>query len=284
MFANADRRSNPDEPSQPDKLNRGASAPRTKELLPVNTALTDIDTLSGRLSPELVKHDRLVLCDLDGCLVSEGRAYADSAPFLDSCGERLWLVSNNSSHCAAELSAELAKLGLHIPASNILLAGEQTLIHLARLYPGARLALFASPAMEQEAQRLGFALTQEAPDLVLLCRDTQLTLERLNAAAALVRGGVPLWVANIDTAHPGLGGQPIAETGALLAALRAMLNGARFESIGKPHPHLAAVALSRTGVRADEAVFIGDNPATDGATARATGTRFIHLQRVGAPA
>lgn len=77
---------------------------------------------------------------------------------------------------------------------------------------------------------------------------------------------------------------PIAETGALLAALRAMLNGVRFESIGKPHPHLAALALSRTGVSADEAVFVGDNPATDGAIARAAGTRFIQLQRVGAPA
>lgn len=174
----------------------------------METALTDIDTLASHLSPELVKHEQLVLCDLDGCLVSEGRSYADSAPFLDSCGERLWLVSNNSTHCAADLSADLATLGLNIPASNILLAGEQTLIHLARLHPGAQLALFASPAMEQEAQRLGFALTQEAPDLVLLCRDTQMTLERLNAAAALVRGGAPLWVANTDTAHPGLDGQP----------------------------------------------------------------------------
>ncbi|WP_394199146.1 HAD hydrolase-like protein [Litoreibacter albidus] len=248
------------------------------------SALTELDRLAHRLSPDLVKNDRLVLCDLDGCLISEGRAYADSAAFLDSCGERLWLISNNSTHCASALSADLADLGLIIPASNILLAGEQTLLHLARLYPQARLALFASEAMEAEARRLGFVLTQSGPDLVLLCRDTQLTLGRLNSAAALVQSGAALWVANTDTAHPGHGGQPIAETGALLAALCAMLSDLRFESIGKPHPHLARLALTPTGVSARDAVFIGDNPATDGATARAIGTRFIQLQRNGAPA
>lgn len=247
------------------------------------SVLTVNNQIASQLSPDLVAQDRLVLCDLDGCLVSEGRAYTDSASFLQSCGERLWLVSNNSSHCAADLSARLAEIGLKVPAKRILLAGEQTLAHLARLHPGARLALFASPAMEQEARRLGFALTGDRPDLVLLCRDTQLSLDRLNAVAALVQGGAAFWVSNTDTAHPSHAGQPIAETGALLAALRAMLTELKFESIGKPHPHLAALALSRTGVSATEAVFVGDNPDTDGAIARAIGTRFVLLRRTGAP-
>ncbi|WP_323782232.1 HAD-IIA family hydrolase [Leisingera sp.] len=247
------------------------------------SVLTVNNQLTSQLSADLVAQDRLVLCDLDGCLVSEGRAYKDSASFLNSCGERLWLVSNNSTHFSVELSRQLAALGLEVPANRILLAGEQTLAHLARLHPGARLALFASPAIEQEARRLGFALTQDTPDLVLLCRDTQLSLDRLNAMAALVQGGAAFWVSNTDTVHPGHDGQPIAETGALLAALRAMLTELHFESIGKPHPHLAALALSRTGVSAEEAVFVGDNPDTDGAIARAIGTRFVQLRRTGAP-
>ncbi|WP_255561620.1 HAD family hydrolase [Pseudohoeflea coraliihabitans] len=245
---------------------------------------TNTAEIALHLSPGLVDEDRLVLCDLDGCLVSEGRAYADSAAFLDACGDRLWLVSNNSTHCAADLSAALAAGGLTVPASRILLAGEQTLVHLAQLYPGARLALFASPAMEAEASRLGFRLTTETPDLALLCRDIQLTLERLNSMAALIHGGAEFWVANTDNAHPGHKGQPIAETGALIAALRAMLNRVQYESIGKPHPHLAALALAKSGVNAKDAVFVGDNPATDGAIARAIGIRFIQLQRKGVPA
>ncbi|WP_420326593.1 HAD-IIA family hydrolase [Mameliella sp.] len=247
------------------------------------SVLTVNNQISSQLSPDLVAQDRLVLCDLDGCLVSEGRAYSDAVTFVASCGQRLWLVSNNSTHCAADLSTHLATLGLNVPANRILLAGQQTLAHLARLHPGARLALFASAAMELEARRLGFVLTSEAADLVLLCRDTQLSLERLNTVAALVRGGAVFWVSNTDTAHPGHAGQPIAETGALLAALRAMLSELNFQSIGKPHPHLAALALSCTGVAAAEAVFVGDNPDTDGAVARAVGTRFVQLRRTGAP-
>ena len=223
-----------------------------------------------------------MLCDLDGCLVSEGRAYEDSISFVDNCGERLWLVSNNSTDCAADLSMQLRALGLKVPAHRILLAGEQTLAHLARLYPAARLALFASPAMEQEAQRLGFTLTQESPDLVLLCRDTQLSLDRLNAMAVLIEKGTVFWVSNNDTAHPGHAGQPIVETGALLAALHAMQPKLRYETIGKPHPHLAALALSRTGIPVRETVFIGDNPSTDGAIARASGIRFIQINHEGA--
>ena len=56
----------------------------------------------------------------------------------------------------------------------------------------------------------------------------------------------------------------------------------RYETIGKPHPHLAALALSRTGIPVRETVFIGDNPSTDGAIARASGIRFIQINHEGA--
>lgn len=231
------------------------------------------------LAPEMVEDDRLVLCDLDGCLISEGRAFEDTADFVRACGDRLWIVSNNSEHCAQDMSADLAKLGLEVPADRIFLAGEQTLHHLARSHPEARLALYGNVALEREARRLGFVLDAPGAELVLLCRDTRFSLDRLNALAERVSRGAEFWVANIDTMHPGQSGQPVAETGALLAAVRAMLGAPEVRTIGKPDPRMALSALARAGLDADVAVFVGDNPDTDGAVARATGMRFLRLHR-----
>ncbi len=241
--------------------------------------LSRADSIVHSLASEMVESDRLVLCDLDGCLVSECRAFGDAAAFVRACADRFWIVSNNSTHSADGLSTALARLGLAVPSDRILLAGEETLRHIAAERAGARLALFGSPEMERLARLLGFVLDFGRPDLVLLCRDTQLSLTRLDALTAALRMGAELWISNPDTAHPGENGQPIAETGALLAAVEAILGRMPYHSLGKPDPHMANAALDRSGCAPSDAVFIGDNPLTDGAVAKAAGVRFIRLAR-----
>lgn len=43
----------------------------------------------------------------------------------------------------------------------------------------------------------------------------------------------------------------------------------------KPDPRILHVALDAMGVRPRHAVYVGDDPATDGAAARAAGVRFV---------
>ena len=234
---------------------------------------------TARLDPSLVDAAKLVLCDLDGCLVSQGEAFPDARGFLQGCGDRLWIVSNNSTHRADEMHRALAGLSLDVPDGRILLAGEQVLEHLQVQRPGATLALFASPSLTARAAELGFVLETDRPEIALLCRDPGFSLARLDALARAVQQGAELWVSNTDTSHPGLAGQPIAETGALLAALREMLPGLRYRSIGKPETFLAELALEATGLAARDAVFVGDNPETDGAAAAALDIPFLLLQR-----
>ena len=84
-----------------------------------------------------------------------------------------------------------------------------------------------------------------------------------------LQAGARLVVANPDTCHPSAEGDAVPETGALLAAIHAVLPDHPFESLGKPAPTLFDIALARAGLRASEAVMIGDNDATDGHGARA---------------
>lgn len=232
-----------------------------------------------RLSADIVDGARLVLSDLDGCLVSEGRAYADAQEFASVCADRLWIVSNNSTHSAQSLSTELAGLGLSICAQRILLAGDQTLRHLQNNYPGIGLALFASECLQEQARAIGLRTDSNRPDVVLLCRDATFTIVDLERAASFLRQGARLWVSNIDCAHPAMDGRPVPETGALLAALDAVLGDVAFDTIGKPRTHMARLVLDSARVAPEDAIFIGDNLATDGAIARNAGIPFAHLVR-----
>ena len=47
----------------------------------------------------------------------------------------------------------------------------------------------------------------------------------------------------------------------------------------KPDPRILHVALDAMGVRPRHAVYVGDDPATDGAAARAAGVRFVWMDR-----
>jgi putative hydrolase of the HAD superfamily len=47
----------------------------------------------------------------------------------------------------------------------------------------------------------------------------------------------------------------------------------------KPDPRILHVALDAMGVAARHAVYVGDDPATDGAAASAAGVRFVWMDR-----
>lgn len=218
-----------------------------------------------------------VLADLDGCLVSGDRVLPQVPALFAACGPRLWIVSNNSTDTAAGLSQRLAGMGLTVPPDRILLAGEETLRALAAERPGARVALFATPASQGLAQALGLVPTDERADVAVLARDTGFGFADLARLAALVQRGTPLWLTNPDPGHPGPDGLSVPETGALFAALAAMVPQVAPRCIGKPAPDLIRKALARAAVLPGAAVYIGDTPQTDGAAAAAAGVEFVQI-------
>lgn len=218
-----------------------------------------------------------VLCDLDGCLISGGRVLPGAHELVAGCGERLWIVSNNSADTSETLSIRLKDIGLAIPAERILLAGEETIRHLARDNAGARVAVHAEAPLRDLAQRLGLEPCDDAPDIVVVGRDSRFGLHLLKTISDQIFDGAELWVTNLDTTHPGPDGLPVPETGALLAAVRACCGPVPAHCIGKPATDLVELALRRSGATAEAAVFIGDNAATDGEAALAAGVEFIHI-------
>lgn len=220
-----------------------------------------------------------ILCDLDGCLIS-GQTVLPAVPDLfDRFGNLLWIVSNNSTDTAASLSGRLARLGLPIAPDRLFLAGEQTLRRIARERPGARIALYATDPLQNLAAQLGLHPDRKTPHLAILARDTGFAFDDLRELIAHLHHGVPLWLTNADASHPGPDGTPEPETGALFAALLAAIPHVVAQQLGKPDPYLLDLALASAGVRADQAVFLGDTQATDGAAACAIGMPFVLIAR-----
>lgn len=233
------------------------------------------------LRPELVADARIVLADLDGCLVSGGQIFEDAPSFVRACTDRLWIVSNNSTHTAAAVAPALNAQGVTVDPDRILLAGEQTLYHLAQTRPEKRIALFASDTVRERARALGLTLAEHDAEIALLCRDLSFAIPDLERLAALIDADAQLWVSNTDLTHPSPDGRPVPETGALLAALQAVAGPVPFASIGKPDTHMVRMVIESTGVAAHDAIFVGDNAATDGALAKAAGMPFLHIVREG---
>lgn len=221
---------------------------------------------------------KAIFCDLDGCLVSGDVVLPGARELAAAAARRLYIVSNNSTDTPRSLAARLGASGIAVAPERILLAGVAAVEHVARRWPGAAVALYGARALRRYAGSLGLRLDAEPTEVALLTRDPGFTYGSLADLLARLHGGARLVVSNLDATHPGPGGVPVPETGALLEAVRACRPDLAFEVVGKPEPWLFAAALARAAVAPGDALFVGDNPATDGEGARRAGLAFHHVR------
>ena len=151
--------------------------------MPALTAPTDLTAARSQLAGA-----RRILCDVDGCLMSGGQLLPGAAELVRAAGTRLALVSNNSTDTATTLAARFGALGAGVAAQRIFLAGEQALHILRRDWPGSAVMALAGPHIRLRAAELGVDLTDASPDIVLICRDTDLSYDRLQMALDALAG------------------------------------------------------------------------------------------------
>lgn len=215
-----------------------------------------------------------ILCDLDGCLVSGDVLLPGAEALVRRAGERLTILTNNSTDTPASLSERLAGLGLSVPPARIVLAGTAAIDHLAA-QPGVRVRLIGSAVLRCYAFASGLTLAREGATHILLAKDTNFGFADLREAISLLSCGVRLVVTNPDVSYLGPGGVPEPETGSLLAAILSILPGLPYDVIGKPEPALYKAALQRYPTPTNRVLAIGDNPMTDAEGARRLGVDFV---------
>jgi len=223
-----------------------------------------------------VQSAQKILCDIDGCLISGSRVLPGAHEFVRHFADKLVLVSNNSTDTKESLQSRLSSLDLNLHPDQFFLAGEETLAWSVDHFGPGPMFLLANSQMQAAAAAIGLVHCAIHPRAIIICRDTELTLGRLEEALLHIVKGCPVVLANDDITHPGENG-PAIESGALLHLLEKCHAPSQVIRIGKPMPGLLLRALGQVG--AGHAVMIGDNPKTDALAARAAG---IHPILVGA--
>ena len=223
---------------------------------------------------------RAVLVDLDGCFLAGDRLAPGALELAAIAGDKLAVVSNNSTDDPAQMAAALARLGAALPPARVFLAGATAVERLAAARPGARTLVLATAPIRELAAARGLRPADADAEVVLVCRDLDFAYPCFERAVRALHGGAELWVANPDHTHPDADGVPVPETGAFLAMLTASVAPRRMTVVGKPEPPLFESALAACGAAPTDAVMIGDNPATDGAGAAALGIPFLQIGRL----
>lgn len=225
---------------------------------------------------QVLARAKAIISDIDGVLID-----ANGKP-LPCVRELLGmkpsaLVSNNSTHTSDSIARRFTQAGVPLRAENIFLAGEYAVDFCRVRYAGKRVLVLASDEIMALAQRnlLPLRAASEAA-AVLICRDRTITMDKVEAAVNAILNGAEVVLANPDYSHPAGSGLR-TETGAIWESIRCQIAGpVTLHTIGKPSAPLVEKALQQLAVKAQDAVFIGDNPDTDGAAAALLGIPFIH--------
>lgn len=210
-------------------------------------------------------HVRCFLLDMDGTFYLGDRLIEGALRFIEvlqSQGRDFLFLTNNSSKGSEQYVEKITRLGLPITARKVLTSGEATAMHLQRLYPGARVMVIGTRALEDEFTAQGFTLTHNAPDLCVLGFDTTLTYAKLWRLCDCVRAGLPYFATHPDFNCPTETGY-MPDIGAMLAFVKASTNREPDAIIGKPNRLMAEQAAQRAGVPLTSLCMIGDRLYTD---------------------
>jgi HAD superfamily hydrolase (TIGR01450 family) len=227
---------------------------------------------------------RLVILDMDGVLYCGSEPIDGATAFVRRLHDRGLLVryaTNNAMFTRGEFAAALEAMGIPASADEIVTSTSATIAHLRRHDPQVRSILaVGAPGLVAELRTAGHdvvpageATRDRRVDAVVVGLDPDFDERRRAVAAHAVASGARFYATNADMRYPTpTGFRPGA--GSLVAAIQ-QASGVVPAVIGKPGPAMFAAILESTGVRADEALVVGDNPDSDIVAAHRAGIESV---------
>ncbi len=218
------------------------------------------------------------LFDLDGTVYLGERLIpgaARSIAALRDAGRRVAFLSNKPLQTREEYAAKLVCLGVPASAADVVNSSLVLARHLRALDPGAPVFVIGEPPMIAEMRAHGFEVRDdERVRWVVIAFDRTFTYAKLDRALQAVKRGARLIATNPDRTCPVEDGE-IPDCAGMIAAVEAVTDQKVEAIVGKPSPIMLEVALATLGVRAGEAVIVGDRIETDIAMGRRLGLHTI---------
>lgn len=216
------------------------------------------------------------LTDMDGVLVQGATLLPGAADFvqrLQARGIPFLILTNNSLYTPRDLQMRLSYLGLHVPPEAMFTSALATAQFLHAQRPRGRAYVIGESGLTTALHDIGYILTDQEPDYVVLGETTTYSFQRLTQAIRFILAGARFIATNPDVIGPGEGGI-VPATGAIAAAISAA-TGVKPYFIGKPNPLMMRTALRTLNAHSQESVMIGDRMDTDIIAGIESGLRTI---------
>jgi len=172
-------------------------------------------------------------------------------------------LTNNSSKHRGLYAQKLNQLGLEVEESQIFTSGEATIHFIQQKFPDIlQIALYGTPALQEEFKGYGFTLTTTQPQAIVLGFDTTLTYDKLWQLCDQVRSGLPYFATHPDVNCP-LENGVMPDIGAMIAFVAASTGRNPDYIIGKPNPPVVNALVRRLDLPAHQICMVGDRLYTD---------------------
>lgn len=215
---------------------------------------------------------RGIVFDLEGVLHVGYRPLpgaSEALAALDQAGLPHVILTNTTSKTRATISARMGEIGMPYPAERIVTAASATVAFLQRRHAGRRVLLLAEPAaFEEVAVAGGIELVGRWQDADVVCLggpDASITYAHLQEAFRALMEGAAFVAMQRNRWWPTPDG-PGLDAGVFVKGLE-YSSGRRATVIGKPAAGAYRAALAVLGVKAADALMVGDDPVADLATA-----------------
>jgi NagD protein len=220
-----------------------------------------------------IKH---YLINMDGVLVRGATLLPGAAEFvqrLRAQGLPFLILTNNSQYTPRDLQVRLSYMGLNVPSEAIFTSALATAQFLHDQRPGGRAFAIGESGLTTALHDIGYVLTDQEPEYVVLGETTAYSFERITRAIRFVTAGARFIATNPDVMGPGEGGI-VPATGAV-AALISAATGVKPYFVGKPNPLMMRTALRTLNAHSEDSVMIGDRMDTDIVAGIESGLRTI---------
>ncbi|MFW9792922.1 MAG: HAD-IIA family hydrolase [Candidatus Thorarchaeota archaeon] len=231
---------------------------------------------------------KLWLFDVDNTLIHD---VEHPTPFKDALalwkalmkkGVELAILTNVGRLSSRQVNQSLEAAGFILPVEKVFTAGAATAAYIHNRSPGARCFVIGEGGAQEDFVVRGLDVTNNPPiEYVAVGADRGMTFKELNFATKMVKEGAKLLCISGSRDYPGvyLGDEDtfIGERSIVAAIEHA--TGAESVVVGKPLPEIVVEPVKALGFAIEDAVIVGDNPASDIAGGNAAGLTTVLVQR-----
>ncbi|TMC17662.1 MAG: HAD family hydrolase [Chloroflexi bacterium] len=216
------------------------------------------------------------LMDMDGVILRGTTLIPGAAEFVEHLRAQdlpFLILTNNSLYTPRDLQVRLSYMGLHVQPEAIFTSALATAQFLHDQRPGGRAYAIGESGLTTALHDIGYVLTDQEPEYVVLGETTAYSFERITRAIRFVTAGARFIATNPDAMGPGEGGI-VPATGSV-AALISAATGVKPYFVGKPNPLMMRTALRTLNAHSENSVMIGDRLDTDIIAGTESGLRTI---------